>query len=131
MDGDHSTLKRFIRHTLGCGCPDEVLDKIAIDRLSPTPPGGRPILRIDVGGRLLIYLVDRLLSDAALGDLLLSGVADRNEHGFNRLRVVLCRDSNTSDNHGPDSTLPWPNDDKVHVHRLPRDQIPLQDPHPA
>ena len=44
-------LVRFVRATLGCGCPDDVLARIAID----VSEGGEPGL--DVGGRLLVRVL--------------------------------------------------------------------------
>jgi hypothetical protein len=49
MESNHQ-LKKFIRSTLGCNCPDEVFDRIDIS-------SDESLTEIVVGGRLLIHLV--------------------------------------------------------------------------
>ncbi len=81
-------LVRFVRETLGCGCPDDVLARIAVDVSEDGEPG------LDVGGRLLV----RVLSGQDLDHLIETFPAtverlsaERDRRGFNRLRMVVAR----------------------------------------
>ena len=47
-------IKRFVQETLGCSCPEEVFDKIECD----TDASRIWWRRINVGNRLLIYILD-------------------------------------------------------------------------
>jgi hypothetical protein len=79
----------FVRGTLGCGCPDEVLRSIEVVR----PDAGElPTVRLRVGGRLLIHLVEAtraLSSPGRLESLAAEGRAERDAGGYNRFRLVL------------------------------------------
>jgi len=82
-------LRRFVRDTLGCGCPDEVLDAIRCERTS-SPPVTR--WRLDVGGRLLVWIVDEARSTIGetVAACLRAGVEERDRLGFNRFRLVVA-----------------------------------------
>jgi hypothetical protein len=84
-------LERFVRSSLGCRCPDEVFDEVEVSR---EPPAGCPEVgrRILVGGRLLIYVIEGVSTDEALGrieDWVLIGHAERERRGMNRLRLAV------------------------------------------
>jgi hypothetical protein len=79
-------LARFVRETLGCGCPDEVVAATVLDT-GPTGEAG-----LDVGGRLLVRVLpaddlDRLID--AFPETVERLVAERDRRGFNRLRLVV------------------------------------------
>lgn len=79
----------FVRTTLGCGCPDEVLRVIRLDR--PCGGGLQPV-RLQVGGRLLIHLVEAsqaLSTPGRIESLAAEGRAERDAGGYNRFRLVL------------------------------------------
>lgn len=91
-----SDLQGFIRDTLGCGCPDAVLRRIQpLDELELL--GGVPVrLALDVGGRLLVILIedDALESEgSALRDALEAGRRMRDRRGMNRFRLVVVSDA--------------------------------------
>lgn len=84
-----SAIKPFVRESLGCGCPDEVFQKVDSEWAEVDGVGYR---RLSAGGRLLVYLV----SAKPTGDLhtrvlalLRQGVRERDGKGFNRLRLVV------------------------------------------
>jgi hypothetical protein len=79
-------LIRFVRVTLGCGCPDEVLARIAVDVSGVGECG------LDVGGRLLVRVldvddVDRLIE--TFPDTVERLRGERDRRGFRRLRLVV------------------------------------------
>jgi hypothetical protein len=123
-------IKLFVRETLGCTCPDEIFERIDC-RADVNLPGGIALdYRIDVGGRLLVFAlgIDRFDSIASALPLLVSaGIEDRDNHGFNRIRLVLLTET-------PDRL--WdkvfdlfnslPTDDKTHLHLIPKNDFPIR-----
>jgi hypothetical protein len=89
---DNKDLMKFVRKTLGCTCPDEILKRIEYQ----TGVGIEDDLLLDyeinVGNRLLIYVVRTDETDSLsfiLSRLVRLGMHKRNRDGFNRLRLVL------------------------------------------
>ena len=131
MIPDLPRMQDFIRSTLGCGCPDEVLQRIECSRSEPIPEHHLTLTRIDVGGRLLVYVVEgdetpEMIADA-LPAVMAAGLAERERAGFNRLRLVLSSSE-------PDAVLPLaqrvfaesaPRDDKIHLHVVAVDDLPF------
>jgi len=81
-------IKRFVQETLGCSCPEDVFNNIDYQKESAGIPGSR----VNVGGRLLIYIitVDGISSiQAVINAALAQGVDERDNKGFNRFRLVL------------------------------------------
>jgi len=122
-------LTAFIRNVLGCGCPPEVFERV--DE-SPSEASQRAGVtrRIDVGGRLLIYLVEpddleRIV--AQMPDWISAGRAERDAAGMNRLRLVIA--VLPAD---PAELVPIESafaavagtDDRLHLHIVRPDQIP-------
>ena len=105
----------FVRNTLGCGCPDEIIERIEIDR-SPTGEPG-----LDVGGRLLVRVLQTAgLEEVAaeLGKIVVRARAERDRRGFNRLRFVVADDRPERVVEALAGALVEdpPIDDRVHVH---------------
>jgi hypothetical protein len=113
-------LQRFIRDTLGCGCPDSVLEAIA-PLEGPDALAGIPVrLALDVGGRLLVLVVsaqtiDGVALPAALGE----GRELRDARGMNRFRLVLEGEVAP----GLIEALSMP-DERVHVHVVAAGEVP-------
>jgi hypothetical protein len=84
----YTEIKRFVRETLGCSCPEEVFNEIDYQKESGDISGRK----VTVGGRLLIYIINTD-SDSnikgAINSALEQGVAERDKKGFNRFRLVL------------------------------------------
>jgi hypothetical protein len=90
-DPDHSEVERFVRGTLGCGCPDEVFRTVSVTRL-PAVPGRSEVLQLLVGSRLLVHVATAPQEAQAAGwieQLAASGRAARDRHGYNRFRLVV------------------------------------------
>ena len=88
----HPQATHFIRHTLGCGCPDEVFEHIRIDML-PEVFIGLPVdYMIDVGGRLLVAVcasADWRQVQQSLTGIVRRAREYRDRNGFNRLATCL------------------------------------------
>jgi hypothetical protein len=94
---DSEAIERFVRGTLGCGCPDEVFNSIAVERMRG-PDASAPYLRLLVGNRLLIYVLeaqDPGPARAAMSMLVRQGLEERDRIGLNRFRLVLAADHPT------------------------------------
>jgi hypothetical protein len=91
-----SALARFVRDVLGCGCPEEILRAIRVDRGRLVPGLDVEVTRLDVGGRLLVYVVPAAAAQplpALVAAAVEAGVSERDRRGFNRFRLVLAADS--------------------------------------
>lgn len=127
-DADRASIERFVRDTLGCGCPDEVFEHLAVTRLPPV--GGRPhIVQLQVGSRLLIHVVAPPGDAATCGwieQLAANGRAARDRHGYNRFRLVIASPV------PPASAREFADrfarasvgDDKAHLHVVDRRELP-------
>jgi hypothetical protein len=116
-------LVAFVRDVLGCGCPDDVVDRMVVE----VSPVGEPGL--DVGGRLLVRVLgsvdpDRLVT--TFRDDVIRLRAERDGRGFNRLRMVVAHPDH--DELGPalETTLRTivGADDRVHVHAIEPGALP-------
>lgn len=81
-------IKHFVQEILGCSCPEEVFNEIICQK------GNHGIWeqKVTVGGRLLIYIItmDRKSDiQGVINAALKEGVAEREEKGLNRFRLVL------------------------------------------
>ena len=131
MIDDMARMQHFIRSTLGCGCPDDVLQWIECSRSEPVPEHDLMLTRIDVGGRLLVYVVEGdeapEMTAGALPALMAAGLAERERAGFNRLRLVLAsREPEAiralAENVFAESA---PRDNKLHLHVVAADDLPF------
>jgi hypothetical protein len=126
-----SRLRTFIRSTLGCGCPDDVLEWIQCTHTELTQEDDTRITRIDVGGRLLVYVLEiegpDWRAEEALPAVVAAATVDRATSCFNRLRVVVAIDD-------PEEMRPRmehifngsaPADEKVHLHVVRPTELPF------
>ena len=124
-------LQNFVRSTLGCGCDDEFLRSI---RCTRTGPGiDSPLTRLDVGGRLLIYVLtvddDPRPAILALPAVIASGVVERDTEGFNRLRVVVATENPEELRERAEEVFAAsaPMDDRIHLHVIEVSDLPFND----
>jgi hypothetical protein len=126
-----SRLRTFIRSTLGCGCPDEVLRSIDCSHTTVDCDQDTRLSRIDVGGQLLVYVLHASgnphQAAATLPAIVASGLVERDGAGFNRLRVVVAADD-------PNALRPIveqafsesaPADDRLHLHVVQVGDLPF------
>ena len=131
MSPDLAELQHFVRHTLGCGCPDEILEWIQCSRTEATSAHDIRLIRLDVGGRLLVYVIecgnDPDHAATVLQAILAAGMVERATGGFNRLRlVVACSDAEASRPLLEKSfNASAPHDDKVHLHVIAEGELPF------
>jgi hypothetical protein len=124
-------LRSFIRSTLGCTCPDDVLECIRYSRSDLADRHEERLTRIDVGGRLLIYVIeagnDPESAAEALGAVVAAGTVERNRGGFHRLRVVVATDDTRV--FGPTMKQSFedsaPLDERIHLHVIAEGDLPF------
>ena len=87
---DKKKIKTFVQEVLGCGCSEDVFKIIEETGQEYKRVG---YSRINIGNRLLVYLFRTDNKQFILDELkqnLQMGVADRDENGFNRFRLVYA-----------------------------------------
>ncbi|HID43415.1 MAG TPA: hypothetical protein EYP30_06545 [Archaeoglobaceae archaeon] len=90
MNSINLKVKKFVRDKMGCKCPEEVFEHIEVEKNLKS--GYVDIdYKINVGNRLLIYVVDgsRYGTEENIRNLILAGVKERDDRNFNRFRLVL------------------------------------------
>jgi hypothetical protein len=128
---DPERLRSFIRSTLGCGCPDEILRWIDCTHTEIGEERVTRISRIDVGGQLLVYILDAAMNPrwaiSALPAIVAAGLVERDGLGFNRLRIVVAADDPVELQ--PDAERSFadcaPMDDKLHLHVVAAGDLPF------
>jgi hypothetical protein len=134
---DRDSIEHFVRRTLGCSCPDEVFQSIAVSHL-PAVAGRPPTVQLLVGSRLLIHVVAppaAIPGNGWIEQLAAHGRGARDRHGYNRFRLVIASPV------PPDSLRDLQErfaraivgDEKAHLHFVGQDQLPagLELPGPA
>ena len=87
---DKEKIKTFVQEVLGCGCSEDVFKIIEETGQEYKDVG---YSRINIGNRLLVYLFRTDNKQFILDEMkqnLRMGVADRDENGFNRFRLVYA-----------------------------------------
>jgi hypothetical protein len=125
---DRAEVERFVRADLGCKCPDDVFDSIAIER-DATPGVTSPCIRLVVGNRLLIYVLEAASGSAAPDDvagLATRGPAERDARGFNRFRLVVASERPAELRARADESFARiaGHDDRAHLHVIALDRLP-------
>jgi len=88
-------IKSFVKDTLGCTCPEDVFRHIEHTENIPIQKNLKVAHRIDVGGRLLIYIYKVEQSTDISEDmakLIHHGQRAKENGGYNRFRLVLVSD---------------------------------------
>ncbi len=120
-------VKAFIQKTLGCDCDESVFQHIENER--NVDAGGIKLRNhINVGGRLLVYIVDAegpSFVRSHMADLLEAGRKERDDRNFNRFRLVLVAATDSGVQLEVNRTLKLSKavDEKVHVHILEKSDV--------
>lgn len=128
----NSRLRSFVRSTLGCGCPDEVLQSIRVTTADASVDSDTLFTRLDVGSTLLVYVIEAVgdpqQAVAALPAFIASGLVERDAKGFNRLRVVLAADIPEELREAAEQTFSEsaPRDGRVHLHVVGSGDLPFE-----
>lgn len=128
MNYDKEKIKIFVKQTLGCACPEEVFEYI--DCQSNIKLNDDIVLnyKINIGNRLLIYVVeaDNPGSIKNVLPLLISaGTKERDSLRFNRFRLVLVTDELDEIRETAESIFTIINkDEKVYLHVIPKAEVP-------
>lgn len=116
-------VRRFVRDTLGCGCPESVFEQVELLQNGAAP--GQADLAVVIGGRLLVCLFqgERLAGDdqAALAARVEACVALRDGRGLNRCRLVLTSSPGPSTSAALQATIEaavQSGDDRLHLHLM-------------
>ncbi|TNF91847.1 MAG: hypothetical protein EP297_14900 [Gammaproteobacteria bacterium] len=114
------SVKNFVRHTLGCSCPDSVFESQDIDR-EVALKDIKKFKKLVIGEKLLIYLID--IDSAAdwpsmIAQLISAGKSERDLRSLNRFRLVLGTEDIESVQDEADRILEgmYGQDAKIHLH---------------
>ncbi len=119
-------IKRLVTEKLGCRCPEEVFRHIDIQHEPVVAEDLKLTKRINIGNRLLIYLLkvdDSQDINKILEKLLDTGIKDRDVNKFNRIRIVIIVDRKNDYEKYAVEFSKLNKDDKAHLHILGPDEI--------
>lgn len=88
---NNEKIKVFVKNILGCGCPEKVFEKIDVSKLQ-TVENEKEIIRLVVGGTLLIYVIRSQLPGDFVDSVEVTGLAGKNDcdtNNYNRFRLVV------------------------------------------
>lgn len=122
-DAEHEAVIRFVRDTLGCGCPDEIVARTAVEETEDGEKG------LDVGGRLLVRILgsdDLNVLIAEFPETVERLRSERDRRGFQRLRMVVVHPEAEILAQVLSQMLPVlaVADDLVHLHAVTRPELP-------
>ncbi|MBU2578223.1 hypothetical protein KKA69_05370 [Patescibacteria group bacterium] len=124
---NYENIKTFVRQTLGCGCPEEVFEYIDC-QTNITLNYGVLCNRINIGNRLLIYIVEVHNGDSlknVLPILIAMGKKERDNLKFNRFRLVLASDNiDKTKKVAEDIFRTIEKDEKIHLHIILKTDLP-------
>jgi hypothetical protein len=122
----NESIKNFVRHILGCKCPDHVFEQI--DDMQATSEISPHTRTITIGGKLLLYVWEVGSHDQlqeGIPAILAAGRRERNERGLNRFRAILVTGDTSAIK--PHAQLCFSQfrdlDDKMHLHVVSRQDL--------
>ena len=123
-----NTIKKFVKETLGCSCPDEVFEHIELERDINLDNGILLNAKINIGNRLLVYVMEvnqKGFLQENLHIVVSIGKEERDKRGFNRFRLVLSGEKIDEFEQAAYSIFNGlaMKDEKMHLH-LVRDALP-------
>jgi hypothetical protein len=121
---DVKKIKAFVQEVLGCGCSEDVFRTI---EETGSEYKGERYSRINVGNRLLVYLFrtdDRCFIIDEMGQILQTGLEDRDQKGFNRFRLVYAVERPAEARGMVEKAFDThKTDDRTHVHVVDRSNV--------
>jgi hypothetical protein len=125
----NNVIREFVQKHLGCACPDEVFNNIVI-----TDGGTHFDTDTDlyqIGGRLLVAVLmtqDWHQICARLERMVETGKRMRDQHGYNRFRLVIATGDRDADNMLQRAFSDCQNtDDKIHLHVIHPRLLPTRE----
>lgn len=122
----NASIKHFVRESLGCACPDNVFENITVTERSGIFASASTVY--EIGGRLFVAVFVPLdWHDMAkhLGKFVVAGKQYRDQHGYNRFRLVIVTDNNDAAKHLQIAYASLPNiDEKTHLHVIKPEVLP-------
>lgn len=124
------SIKTFVKETLGCQCPDEVFEQIEYEQNVELNADILLSSRINIGNRLLVYVLDVDGKDSVLKTMpsvIVLGIEERERRFLNRFRLVLAV-NNVAELKPLASRLfndMEGTDDKVHLHVIDSGTVPF------
>ena len=116
-------VKGFVRNVLGCDCAEEVFSHIENEH-DKSAAGIRLKNKINVGNRLLVYVVEPGDLAKEMPALIRAGKDERDARGFNRFRLVLASDDGGMKKRAFTMFKGLPGiDEKVHLHVLGKAEV--------
>lgn len=127
----NENIKAFTRDVLGCDCPEHVFSRIICEDNVGIDNGLIISHRINIGGRLLIYVWvpdQRGEFSSELVQLVDSGEKERNDKGFNRFRLVLVSENPRLIKDDAQKLFEQlGKDEKIHLHIVSKNDFKMQD----
>ena len=122
----NTCIKHFVRVHLGCACPDQVFENITVTEQSGIFSSANTIY--EIGGRLFVAVfVSADWHDMArhLGKVVDAGKRFRDQHGYNRFRLVIATDNNDAKTSLQKVFENLPGvDEKTHLHVIKPEHLP-------
>ena len=120
-------MKRFVKNTLGCTCPDSVFEHQEFDS-GISISNIKNCKKLCAGERLLIYLIDiESIPNLPLSitSTIAEGRKERDSRGLNRFRLVLGANDIDAVRKEANKIFQSINDldDKVHLHVVSQQEI--------
>jgi hypothetical protein len=130
LNPDLTTVTRFVREVLGCGCPDTVFQQVKVQRGSTAVRSCPVDYEIRIGDRLLIVVTSsaaRLTEVSRLENAILEGKQARDTTGLNRFRLVVVTPEVS---HWREELLRVfdnisSRDEKTHLHVIEQEDMPV------
>jgi hypothetical protein len=119
-------IRHFVREHLGCVCPDEVFDKVTVTEQSRIFSARHTAY--EIGGRLFVAVFEPENWQGIalqLDRLVVDGKRFRDQHGYNRLRLVIASDDDGAEKELQRIFNDLPDiDEKTHLHVIKPDCLP-------
>jgi hypothetical protein len=127
---NNEKIKLFVIQTLGCACPEEVFQYIHCQHNIKLNDDILLHNKINIGNRLLIYVVEINNPDSIKRNLPLiiqAGKNERESSGLNRFRLVIATERVDQIKHIADSVFNnlKDKDEKIHLHIIHKKEIAL------